>query len=736
MTLNYFVGSDKSKWCSNIPTYGTVTYKDVYKNIDIKFYGNNKNIEHDVIVRPGGDFSNVKFAYSGIKGLNVRDDGNLEVTLNHGTIIEERPVIYQEIKGERVAVEGAYKILKATDGTFTYGFTVASYDKTKDLVIDPVLVYSTYLGGTYDDFGRAIAVDDTGAVYVTGFTPSTDFPLMNPIQGATAGNYSAFVTKINPAGTAIVYSTYLGGTGDDYGYGIAVDASGSTYVTGTTGSTDFPLMNPIQGVKVGTAWMPSAFVTKIDSAGASIVYSTFLGGSLTDEGSGIAVDSSGAAYVSGYTNSTDFPVASPIQGVHGGSFWDAFVTKINPAGSAYVYSTYLGGSSYDEALGIAVDSFGAAYVTGWTDSADFPVMNPIQGTNGGGAWISDAFITKINPAGSAYVYSTYLGGSSYDEGHGIAVDSAGSAYVAGRTSSTDFPLATPIQATFAGIGDAFVTKINPAGSAYTYSTYLGGTGYEQADGIAVDSSGTAYVTGWTASTDFPLVAPIQGFMGGGVESVADAFVTEINPAGSAYSFSTYLGGSTSAESGSAIAVDTAGAIYVTGYTSSTDFPLMNPIQGVKAGGAFTNDAFITKIGASSPVVTLAITPDAVSIPQGFTLGYNVTATNTTAVQQCFNYWENVNLPGGTLFPPTDSLFKPVPRLCLNGGASMTVHLTHGVPLTAPIGAYVFNSYVGIYPYSFRVVVDTTSFNFNVTAGVAPIRNRQTSWRLIENSFRR
>jgi len=729
--VNYFIGNDKTKWRSNIPTYGAVTYEDVYKNIDIRFYGNNKNMEHDVIVKPGGDISNVKFAYKGIKGLKVTEGGDLEVALKKGKIIEQRPVIYQEIGGRRVAVEGSYRILKRGDGAFEYGFDVASYDHSKKIVIDPVLVYSTYLGGSGADFGSNIAVDSLGAAYITGSTDSADFPLMNPIQAANGGGlYDVFVTKINPAGTALVYSTYLGGTGNDQGFGIDVDGTGSVYVTGQTDSTNFPLMNPVQFFFGGG--FSDAFVTKINPTGTAFVYSTYLGGTGPDVAFGIAVDSSGSTYVTGRTSSTDYPIANAMQGISGG-FGDAFVTKIDPAGSILTYSTYLGGSDNDSGFAIDVDGSGSAYVTGDTLSPDFPVINPIQAFNAGSF---DVFVLKINPAGTALVYSTYLGGTGDEDlGGSIAVDASGSAYVSGTTPSTDFPIVNAVQGIFGGgFDDAFITKIDPAGTAFVYSTYLGGSGLDFGGGIAVDAAGNAYETGFTSSTDFPVVAPIQAVNVGG----GDAFITKIDPAGTAFVYSTYLGG-TAGANGQGIAVDSSGAAYVTGFTLSTDFPLINPIQGASGGGF---DAFIAKISGSAPppppapVVTLTLLPDAATVAQGTTLGYNVTATNNTAVQQCFNYWENVNLPGGALFPATDSLFKPVPRLCLNGGASKTVHLTHGVPLTAPIGAYVFNSYVGIFPFNFRAVVDTTSFNFNVTAGVAPIPNPQTSWRVIENGFRR
>jgi len=728
--VNYFVGNDKSKWRSNIPTYGAVIYKDVYKNIDVKFYGNNKNIEHDVIVRPGGDFSNVKFAYRGIKGLSLTETGDLEVTLNHGKIIEERPVIYQVVKGKKVSVDGTYKILKGEDGTFTYGFNVASYDRTKDLVIDPVLVYSTYLGGNNTDQGWGIVIDDTGAAYVTGNTGSTDFLLLNPIQATIGGvgANDAFVTKINPAGTAIVYSTYLGGTGEDVARSIAVDATGAAYLTGQTDSADFPLLNPIQAALVGGI---DSFVTKINPAGTAIVYSTYLGGGGIDIATGITLDNSGSAYITGGTDSTDFPLMNPIQAIFGGSglggnstIGDAFAAKINPAGSALVYSTYLGGIDNDSGSSIAIDASGSAYVTGVTDSANFPLLTPIQATFGG---LSDAFVTKINPAGSALVYSTYIGGSSVDAGLSIALDASGNAYIAGGTDSVDFPIMSPIQATHGGgLVDAFVTKINSLGSAYVYSTYIGGVADDSADSIAVDNSGAVYVTGATTSTNFPLTAPIQAIYGGGFW---DAFVSKINPTGSAFVYSTYLGGS-GRDLGRRLAVDSLGAVYMTGQTDSTDFPLMGPIQAANGGYL---DAFITKIsGTPAPDLQLFITPDVVSVARGGSLGYTVTATNNSVNILCFKFWENVSLPSGATYPAGRELLGPV-NVCLSAGASRTTHLTHGVPVTAPVGTYIFNAFAGAHP---TPIMSEAHFNFDITAFNPATKTPETSWRLIEQSIKK
>jgi hypothetical protein len=605
--VNYFIGNDPEKWKTNIPTYGAVVYKDLYKGIDLKFYGNNRQMEYDIIVKPGGDPSQVHLAYEGIDGISVAANGDLEITLHSPSplagegrgegdkLIQKRPKIYQEINGKKVALDGRFKLSDADSGPgnmnlkpktenqkLSYTFEIASYNKDYPLIIDPVLVYSTYLGGSGGDIGYGIAVDSLGNAYITGDTGSADFPTQNPIQGANGGFGDVFVTKINSAGNALVYSTYLGGSDADYGCGIAVDGAGNANVTGWTISTDFPTQNPIQGTHGGGGY--DAFITKINSAGDALVYSTYLGGSGGDYGFGIAVDSSDNAYVTGRTTSTEFPTQNLIQGTFGG-YEDAFVTKINSAGNALVYSTYLGGWGGDDGRAIAVDGAGNAYVTGMTDFG-FPTHNPIQGTFGGK---KDAFVTKINSAGNALVYSTYLGGSGYDMGYSIAVDGLGNAYVTGETGSTNFPILNPIQGTFEGYEDAFVTKINSAGNALVYSTYLGGSGsYDIGYGIAVDGAGNAYVTGWTDSTDFPTQNPIQVAIGG----TFDAFVTKINSAGNALVYSTYLGGY-SWDGGFGIAVDGPRNVYVTGDTNSTNFPILNPIQVRNVDSTYV---FVTKIG--------------------------------------------------------------------------------------------------------------------------------------------
>ncbi len=548
--------------------------RDIYAGIDIVYYGNPQRLEFDFIVAPGADPGQIELAYEGTDTPRVDRAGNLVLTTQLGDLIQQKPRVYQVVNGTRVVVETRYRLhgRKA-------GFVLARHDPRRELVIDPALVYSTYLGGVSIDQGEGIAVDASGAVYLGGYTTSLDFPTVNAFQTTFS---SGFVSKLNAAGTALAYSTYLGGTGFNFVAAVAVDAAGSAYVTGPTSSPDFPLRNPIQGMLGGSF---DAFVTKLSPAGNSLVYSTYLGGSSTDFSvpDGVAIDAAGSVYVGGSTDSPNFPTRSPLQpGLAGLS--DAFVTKINPSGSSLVFSTYLGGSGNDQANGTAVDAIGNVHVTGVTSSTNFPVANPIQGTFAGGP--QDLFAVKLNPAGTAFLYSTYLGGSGNDLGASVSIDSAGATYLTGCTDSTNFPLLRPLQATVAGALDAYITKLDAAGRLL-YSTYLGGSSDDCGFDVTVDLAGSAHVTGFTNSTNFPTVAPIQPSLAG----VSDAMVVKLNASGTGLLFSSYLGGSLTDE-GHSIAVDSTGLIYVTGYTDSLNFPIRGAFQSVLAG---TRDAFLTKL---------------------------------------------------------------------------------------------------------------------------------------------
>jgi hypothetical protein len=598
--VNYFVGNDPRKWRTNIATYGKVLYRDLYPGIDLVYYGRRGQLEYDLVIRPGADLRNIVLEFRGAERLEVDARGDLVMHTEVGVIRQRKPVVYQEINGARREIVGSY----ALKGKHRVGFKVAAYDASRPLVIDPVLFYSTYLGGSFDEHGEGIAVDSTGNAYVTGGTTSSDFPTTPGAYSTTFGccvgvSNHVFVTKLNPLGSApLIYSTYIGANGDDFGIGIAIDTLGNAYVTGRTGNNFPTTPGAFQTTFGGGNY--DAFVTKLNPTGSALVFSTYLGGSGNEFGSGIAVDGLGNAYLTGQTSSIDFPTTlgafqTSFGGGGGINPLDAFVTKLNPLGSApLVYSTFLGGSSNDVGTGIAVDGLGNAYVTGYTGSTNFPTTpGAFQTTYGGGV---DAFVTKLNPLGSApLVYSTFLGGSSGDQGRGIAVDGSGNAYVTGFTGSTNFPTTLgAFQTSYGGNGDAFVTKLNPAGSApLVYSTYLGGSNEDVGGGIAVDSSGNAYVTGYTFSTNFPTTSNAFQPTSGGAP---DAFVTKLNPGGAPLVYSSYLGGS-GFDRAFGIAVDSFGNAYVTGDTSGS-FPT-TPGAFQTAPGSLPPapffDAFVSKI---------------------------------------------------------------------------------------------------------------------------------------------
>jgi beta-propeller repeat-containing protein len=604
---NYFIGNDPKKWRSNVPTYAQVKYSDVYPGIDLVYYGNQGELEYDFVVAPGKDPNVIGLRFQASGELHIDTNGDLVLPTQGVRFI--KPQLYQEYKGVRRVIEGRYDLLAEN----TLHFLVGDYDRSKPLIIDPVLTYSTYLGGSIGDSAKGIAVDASQNAYVIGDTTSPDFPTVNafiPIYPSQTQPpftpSSIFITKIDPSGSALVFSTFLGGTDSDFSAGIAVDPAGNVYATGEARSTDFPTHNPIQPNRTECCSPDSGssgFVTKLNPSGSALIYSTYLGGFGEDFATAIAADASGNAYITGSTEAPllegcpacFFPTTpGVVQPKPGGAVDEsnnAFVTKINADGSALVFSTYLGGSGRDLGTAIAVDPSGNVYVTGSASSSDFPTAHALQSANksSGGT----AFVSKINPTGTAFVYSTYLGGSSGESGNGVAADKDGNAYLTGETSSADFPIVHPLQPTLSGGSDAFVTKINSSGSAIVYSTFLGGSGGENSAGIALDRLGNAYVTGSTSSTNFPTVDALQSsFAGGGT----DAFVAQIDPTGSALVYSTYLGGS-GGDGAAGVAVDPLGNVYVAGGTDSANFPILNAFQHL-LGGSGVSNAFVSKIGST------------------------------------------------------------------------------------------------------------------------------------------
>ncbi len=587
---NYFIGNDPKKWRTNVSNYAKVKYQGVYPGIDLVYYGSERGqLEYDFVVAPGADPKRIRFEFVGEGSALPRaargrpyisPNGDLVIATDAGDVRFHKPVVYQPVApvsspaeetamrtsplqpnpkskiGNPKFVEGHFVLLTEN----RVGFEISNYDKTKSLVIDPVLSYSTYLGGSNDDIGFEVAVDSAGNAYVVGYTTSPNFPTTaGALQPTQSGFVNVFVAKLNPTGTALIYSTYLGGSIVELGLGIAVNSAGEAHVVGWTWSSDFPTTpGAFQTSLLGTQ---DGFVTKLDATGTGLVYSTYLGGGGSlDAAIGVTVDAAGNAYVTGPTDSTDFPVTpGAFQGTYQGGSQDAYVTELNATGSVLIHSTYLGGSAGDQSARIAVDSTGDTYVSGSTSSANFPTTaGAFQTTYAGGVTdpFGDGFVTKLNSAGTALVYSTYIGGSADDLCNFLTLDPAGNLYVSGGTASPDFPV-TPgaFQTTLAGaaqpsplptsifglVEDGFVVKLNATGTTLLYSTFLGGsTGYEGIAGIRLDSSGNATVTGNTGSSDFPVTPDaIQASFGGGCQ---DAFVTTLNPAGSALVFSTYFGG--------------------------------------------------------------------------------------------------------------------------------------------------------------------------------------------------
>jgi uncharacterized protein (TIGR03437 family) len=557
---NYFIGNDPGKWRSNVPNYRKVRATDVYRGIDLVYYGDAWKVEYDFVVRPGGDPSQIRLAYYGADSLTTDTAGNLLVSTPLGVLVQRKPRVFQEIGGERREVDASYSVQAGK-----VHFALGRWDRKHDLVIDPVLVYSTYLSGSGNDYSYSVALDSAGLAYIGGYTTSLDFPVLGAIQPAHKGNNDVFVTKLDEAG-ALVYSTYLGGAGPDNCYGIAVDSSGQAYITGGTFSTDFP--TTAGAFQTANQGGPDAFVAKLNITGSALIYSTYLGGNDNDLGYGIAVDPSGAAFVTGYTLSGNFPKLNAYQSTRNGPHNDAFIAKLKADGSGLLYSTYLGGSLDDQGNGIALDSAGQAYVIGTTLSSDFPTASAFQTASGGG---QDAFVAKLSATGNVLMYSSYLGGSGTESGNAIAVDASQQAYVTGVTDSTSFPTTGgSFQTANHGGQDAFVAKVNATGSALVYSTYLGGAVNDIGIGIAVAADGTAYLTGGTYSTDFPVTPcayqatkPSTGF--------ESTFITKFDAAGAVLAYSTFLHGSNGGF-GLGIAIDSTGAVYIGGITQSADFP--------------------------------------------------------------------------------------------------------------------------------------------------------------------
>jgi hypothetical protein len=571
---SYFAGSDPAGWITGIPNYTGVHYADVYPGIDLLYYGKGQQLEYDFITRPGSDPRVIKLSFYGAEKMSLDGDGSLVLKTALGEIRHHKPSVYQKVGGGKKYVRAQYVITNDSEISFHLG----EYDASEPLVIDPILQYSTYIGGASRDEGNAIAVDSSGNIYVAGFTDSPGSLVMSGATGQSTSSINSFVVKLSADGTSILYSVYLA---DCEAFSLAVDSGGNVYVAGQAGSDFAVTPGAFQTVSAGGF---DAFAAKLDPTGSSLLYSTFIGGSNYDSALDIAVDGLGNAHLCGETQSIDFPSTSQaFQSAHAGGSFDVFALKLNTTGKALNYATYLGGRNDDRGQGIALDAAGNAYVTGASDSKNFPTTANAYSGSGIGF-----FITKLNQNGSAALYSVYgLGGRR------IVVDPEGNAYITGTTQSK---LLTTNKKSFQrfrqGSLDAFVAKLNREGTDIIYATYLGGGNNDYGSSIGIDQEGHAYVAGSTESVDFPSIRSLQSNYGG----FSDMFVAELNADGTGLIYSTLVGGGDT-DLGEAITVLPQGVIYATGATRSLGFPMANPLQAARSGDEF--DAFVVRVDPTS-----------------------------------------------------------------------------------------------------------------------------------------
>jgi len=616
--VNYFIGKDPSKWRRNVPTYSKIRYRNVYPGIDLVYYGNNERVEYDFDLAPGANATQIQFEVKGADALNVDSAGNLVLTKGAGELRFQAPIVYQESDGRRARVLGGYVVRDTTH----VGFAVGDYDTTKPLVIDPVLVYSSFLGGSSYDYSGGVAVDSTGDAYVVGITDSPGFPLAS-IGPYTSTQSPMFLAKFDPTGSSLLFADYFGGSsGGDEAYAVALDSAGNAYVTGDATSSDFPVVNAYQPTLAGSQ---DAFLVKFSADGSSIMYSTYLGGSAltyigttSQFGTGVAVDPAGEAVIAGVTMATDFPTTNAYQSsVSPDEFgnWGlyGFLTKFSADGASLVYSTYLAGSTLSasspcagcfpdsEIWGVATDVSGNAYVTGFTITTDFPVTSGAFATTSPATPLSAVgFVSKFTGSG-AIAYSTYLGGQSFSLLSAIAVDASESAYVTGSDSAGDnFPIVTTsiCDPSVSACNGAVIAKLDPTGATLVYSTFLGTSNNMNGQGIQVDANGDAFIVG--SDVGFDLANPIEEFAGG----AGNVVVAEIDPSASTVLMATFLGGQVW-DAPSDLALDSNGAVYVTGETASFDFPAtQSAFQTMLTGQTNT---FISKIdpNTNGPAVAMA-----------------------------------------------------------------------------------------------------------------------------------
>jgi Chitobiase/beta-hexosaminidase C-terminal domain/Beta-propeller repeat len=766
-TSNYLMGSDPAQWHTGVPTYSSVRYSDVYPGIDLVYYGNQRKLEYDFVVAPHADPNLIRLHFAGAKTVILDENGNLHIVTEDGDIAFEKPVVYQRGKdlgnrrANRQEVPGQFALL----GDNSVGFNLGQYDNSRQLVIDPTLVYSTFLGGSAEDQMSAIAVDSNGAAYLTGSTESSDYPVTPGVFKTTDSDAQSicFVTKLNASGTALIYSSYLGGSGGpsggDAGLDIAVDSNGDAFIVGSTYSNNFPTTTGAYQTtnKAFAGNGSTGFVTKVNPTGTALIYSTYLGGTLTDNATSLAIDSAGDAYVAGFAFSTNFPTTTGAYqttnksaGVDG---WNEFLTKLNPTGTGLIYSTYIGGSneySSPTDIQVAIDSSGDAYLAGIALSTDFPTTKgAYQATNKAASGHSDITLTKFNPTGTALVYSTYFGGSGSAYGddvpNGLAVDSSGNVYFSGSTWEADFPVTSGAfqktsEAVANDLSSAFVTKMNPAGSALVYSTYLGGSGNDRGYRLAVDSSGDVYVAGSAGSSDFPVTSNayqttnLAAFNDGSV-----VFLTEFNPAGSGLIYSTYMGGSNSfGDTAYGIELGSSGAVYLAGIATGSNFPTTPGAYKTNYSSLEFTTGFVAEfnLGSALPGIatTTTLTPSANPGITGSNLTFTasvVAATGTGiptgkvvfSIDEVNTATVALNSKGWAAYTTTTPLalgqhailatYQGSSTYATSGG-NITESIVPDTPTITPAG--------GIYPAAQLVTIKdgtTSTVIYYTTDGVAP-----------------
>lgn len=744
---NYLIGNNSKKYATEVNLYEEIVGKDLYNGIDIRYYFSSSNLRYDLIVHPHQDVRQIKVKLDGVS-ISLDNDGNVVMHSSLGDVKMQDLYVYE--KETRKHIKS--KWILGNDNTLS--LSVGAYNTSNTLIIDP-LIYSTYIGGSNNEASEDIAVNNLGEAYIIGSSLSPNFDItLGAYQTVLSGGRDCFVSKFNATGTALIYSTFFGGSDIDRGKSIVLDKFGNAYVTGLTSSIDYCVTAGVyQNSNAGLNDF-DAFVTKLNSNGTALIYSSYLGGNDYDEGIGIDIDAQNNVYVTGGTTSLNFDVTvGAFKTFHSGGIYDAFVTKLNATGSSLIYSTYLGGLYRDAGTSIAVDSLNNAYVTGSTYSSDYQITTGAFQTTSANSNVmyDDIFVTKINPTGTNLVYSTYIGGSDGDVGMGIEVDNLGNAYVSGSSISIDFPVTVgAIQSTnnsMFGYPDCVIFKVNPTGSALVFSTYFGGSTTDLVLDLAIDHNLDILITGYTYSSDFfttsSAIQPSIAYM-----SSSDAFLTKIDNAGTTILYSTFLGG-TLWDEAHGITTDTLNKVYLTGITESTDFPVTTGVYQPNLQGT-DYDAFVTKIGIC-PVINFSISSTnvvcngnnngtaTINLP-GSLVGYNFswlpvsTASLSISGLSPGTYSAIVTDSTGCSTTKTVTIVQPSPVVASVSGSSITCS-NQSVMLTANGGSnYLWSNGVNtntvlVNPSittNYSVIVSSglcsDTSNFMVTVLPSPIAN--------------